>query len=264
MNITLDLSKGQLSKLRNGHGIRISPTMLGSGVEMIIDPMTYHNISKKMERGKGVVIKLGSNEIEMNKMEGTGLFAGSGNQSGKISRVKKAGKWTGYVNDTARMGIDTAAYGYKEYQKAKNPIGSKVKSWFGGGDMDQDVEGGKISMSAIKQSYNKNVKNTKLGKALKETAGNAIGQVYDTGTNMIGNTRHLSGIADALKKSKKGNISKLTQLTGLGLKLQGEGMKDARYRRPITLGNGMRMSGGACNGCGMEYNDKFIFENVSL
>ncbi len=47
MNITLDLSKGQLSKLRNGHGIRISPTMLGSGVEMIIDPMTYHNISKK-------------------------------------------------------------------------------------------------------------------------------------------------------------------------------------------------------------------------
>jgi hypothetical protein len=41
--------------------------------------------------------------------------------------------------------------------------------------------------------------------------------VYDTGTNMIGNTKHLSGIADALKKSKKGNISKLTQLSGLGL-----------------------------------------------
>ena len=43
-------------------------------------------------------------------------------------------------------------------------------------------------------------------------------------------------------------------------------MTDARYRRPITMGNGMRMSGGAmsCKGCGMEYNDKFIFENVSL
>ena len=76
MNITLDLSKGQLSKLRNGHGIRITPTMLGSGVEMIIDPMTYHNISKKMDKGKGIVIKLGSNEIEMNKIQGTGLFSG--------------------------------------------------------------------------------------------------------------------------------------------------------------------------------------------
>ena len=32
MNIALDLSKGQLSKLRNGHGIRINPTMFGSGV----------------------------------------------------------------------------------------------------------------------------------------------------------------------------------------------------------------------------------------
>ena len=132
MNITLDLSKGQLSKLRNGHGIRISPTMLGSGVEMIIDPMTYHNMMKKLDKSKGVVIKMGSNEIQLNKMEGTGLFAGSGNQSGKISRVKKAGKWTGYVNDTARMGIDTAAYGYKEYQKAKNPIWfkSKVLVWW--------------------------------------------------------------------------------------------------------------------------------------
>jgi hypothetical protein len=40
MNITLDLSKSQLSKLKNGHGIRIGPAMFGKGVEMIIDPMT--------------------------------------------------------------------------------------------------------------------------------------------------------------------------------------------------------------------------------
>jgi hypothetical protein len=225
---------------------------------MIIDPMTYHNISKKMDRGKGVVIKLGSNEIEMNKMEGTGLFAGAGNKSGKISRVKKAGKWTGYVNDTARMGIDTGAYGYKKYQEAKNPIQSGVKKMFGFGDMNQDVEGGKLSMADIKQSYNKNVKNTKLGKALKETAGSALGRVYDTGTNMIGNTHHLGGVAAALKKGKKGNVSKLIGLSGLGLKLQGGEMKDARYRRPITMGNGM------CSGCGMEYNDKFLFSDQAL
>jgi len=261
MNITLDLSKGQLSKLRNGHGIRISPTMLGSGVEMIIDPMTYHNMMKKLDKSKGVVIKMGSNEIQLNKMEGTGLFSGSGNQSGKISRVKKAGKWRDFSNDTARMGIDTAKYGYEKYQEAKNPVQSGLKKMFGFGDM----EGGMISMSDVKKSYNKNVKNTKLGKALRETAEKGLGQVYDTGTEMIGNTRHLGGIANVLKKGKKGNISKLTQLSGLGLKLQGDGvMKDARYRRPITMGNGMRMSGGTCNGCGMEYNDKFIFENVAL
>jgi hypothetical protein len=227
--------------------------------------MTYHNISKKMDKGKGIVIKMGSNEIEMNKMEGTGLFAGSGNQSGKISRVKKAKKWRDFSVDTAKQGIDTAKYGYEKYQEATNPVQSKLKKMFGFGmEMNQDVEGGKLSMADIKKSYNKNVKNTKLGKALKETAETALGQVYDTGVVQIGNTRHLSGIADALKKGKAKNASKLTQLSGLGLKLQGGEMKDARYRRPITMGNGMRMGGGMCTGCGMEYNDKFIFENVAL
>ena len=93
-----------------------------------------------------------------------------------------------------------------------------------------------------------------------------IGDVYDKGTEMIWNTRHLKGISDVLKKSKKGYLSKLTQMSGLGLKLQGDGvMRDARFRKPITLGNGMRMSGGACHSClGSGMNDKFIFENVAL
>ena len=42
-------------------------------------------------------------------------FKGAGNASGKISRIKKAKKWTGFADDTLRKGIDTAAYGYKEY-----------------------------------------------------------------------------------------------------------------------------------------------------
>jgi hypothetical protein len=89
--------------------------------------------------------------------------------------------------------------------------------------------------------------------------------VYDTGIIQIGNTRHLGGVADALKKSKNGNISKLTQLSGLGLKLQGDKvMKDARFRKPITLGNGMRMGGGSCKGCGMKYNENLIFESIAL
>ena len=59
-------------------------------------------------------------------------LTGSGNASGKISRIKKAKKWTGFADDTLRKGNDTAAYGYKEYKKAKNPISSKITSMFGG------------------------------------------------------------------------------------------------------------------------------------
>ena len=253
MNITLDLSKAQLSKLRNGHGIRINPTMFGSGVDLIIDPMTYHNMAKKLDKGKGVVIKMGSNEIEMNKMEGTGLFAGAGNKSGKISRHKKATKWRDFSNDTARMGIDTAKYGYEQYQEAVNPLKSKMKKLFGGeleSESESEVEGGKISFKGIKKAYNKNVKNTKLGRALKGSAEKGIDNLYDKGVVKIGNTRHLGKVADFLKKNKKGNVAKLNQMSGLGLRLQ--------------QGKGMRLSGGTCRMCGGSMNDKFIFSDQSL
>ena len=160
MNVSLDLSPGQLSKLRNGHGIRVSRAMFGSGVDMIIDTMTFNNLMKKLERGKGAVISMSGAEIEQNKMEGTGLF-GSGNKSGKISRIKKARKWRDFSNDTARMGIDTAKYGYEQYQSAKNPLKSEGKKaiqglskMFGG-----EMEGGGL-FDDIKKGYNKKVKNS--------------------------------------------------------------------------------------------------------
>ena len=255
MNITLDLSKAQLSKLRNGHGIRISPAMFGSGTDLIIDPMTYHNMAKKLDKGKGAVITMGSNEIEMNKMEGTGLFAGAGNKSGKISRSKKAKKWRDFSDDTLRKGIDTAKYGFDKYQEAVNPLKSKFKKLFGGeleseSEEEMEVEGGKISFKGIKKAYNKNVKNTKLGRALKGSAEKGIDNLYDKGVVKIGDTKHLGKVADLLKKNKKGNVAKLNQMSGLGLRLQ--------------QGQGLRMSGGTCEMCGGSMNDKFLFQNQAL
>jgi hypothetical protein len=48
------------------------------------------------------------------------------------------------------MGIDTAKYGYDKYKEATNPVQSGLKKMFGFGDLEQDVEGGKISMADIK------------------------------------------------------------------------------------------------------------------
>jgi len=235
--------------------------MFGSGTDLIIDPMTYHNMAKKLDKGKGAVITMGSNEIEMNKISGTGLFAGAGNKSGKISRIKKAHKWRDFSDDTLRKGIDTAKYGYEQYQEAVNPLKSEGKkalkglSKMFGGELeseseDDEVQGGKISFKGIKKAYNKNVKNTKLGKALREGAEKGIDNLYDKGVVKIGNTRHLGKVADLLKKNKKGNVAKLNQMSGLGLRLQ--------------QGKGMRLSGGTCEMCGGSMNDKFIFSDQSL
>ena len=62
--ISIDASKGQLSKLRNGHPVRIKK---GSGFNVIVHPNTYHLVSRAFARNKGVQLKLSNEEIEANR-----------------------------------------------------------------------------------------------------------------------------------------------------------------------------------------------------
>jgi hypothetical protein len=241
MNVSLNLSPGQLSKLRNGHGIRIMPKMVGSGVDIIIDPMTFHNLSKKLNKGKGAVFKMGPAEINMNKMEGSGLFAGAGNKSGKINRFKKAEKWRDFAGDTVDRGLDLGKKGLSLYQQATSPM----KRLFGG---EMDMEGGNLFTDA-KNAYNKNVKNTAVGKAIRNTARQGLSLGYDAGTKLLDKSKYTKPIATIGRNQKGAVIDKAMKLSGLGLKLSGDGM---------------RLSGGRCCGCGMSYNDQFLFGNQAL
>ena len=81
--------------------------------------MIFNNMMKKLERGKGAFISMSGADIENNKVEGTGLFAGAGRTSGKISRIKKARKWRDFAGETVRDGIDLGRYGYDHYREAK-------------------------------------------------------------------------------------------------------------------------------------------------
>jgi len=98
-----------------------------------------------------------------------------------------------------------------------------------------------------------------------------------------------------MKDAKGSNVKRLTGYTGLGLRVSGDGkmkkksdfrfavekrpdlleLRPAVEMRPAVMprrkfdpsqlkhGNGLRMSGGMCQGCGM-MNDHFIFANASL
>jgi hypothetical protein len=114
------------------------------------------------------------------------------------------------------------------------------------------MEGGKLSLSGIKKTYNSKIKNSKLGTALRKTTGNILGDVYDKSENELGKNKYTKPISEYMRDEKTGNVDKLTKLSGVGLRLQG---------------NGMRLSGGKCCGiCGSGINmdDKFIFGNQSL
>jgi len=243
MNVSLNLSPGQLSKLRNGHGIRIGPHMVGSGVDIIIDPKTFHNLSKKLNNGKGAVFKMGPAEINMNKMEGSGLFAGSGNKSGKINRFKKATSWRDFAGDTVDRGLDLGKKGVSLYQQATNPM----KKLFGG-EMENEMDGGNI-FSDVKKAYNKNIKNTKAGEALRGVARKGLSTGFDAGTNLLNKSKYTKPIATIGRNQKGAIVDRAMKLSGLGLRVYGDGL---------------RMSGGMCSGCGAMMNDKFLFANQAL
>ena len=99
----------------------------------------FNKAKKQLDDYTSGVRKSKPTKAMLNILEKQGVISkiedeltGSGNKSGKISRIKKAKKWADFSDDTLRKGIDTAAYGYKEYKKATNPITAKITSMFGG------------------------------------------------------------------------------------------------------------------------------------
>lgn len=62
--ISIQGSKAQKSKLRNGHKVRIKH---GKGFNVIVSPNTYHVVSRAFLRNKGVSLQLTPDELAMNK-----------------------------------------------------------------------------------------------------------------------------------------------------------------------------------------------------
>ena len=65
--ITIDASPRQLSKLRNGHKVRVKK---GEGFNLVVSPATYHRMSRTFTKAKGVDVQLSPEEIEYNKAYG--------------------------------------------------------------------------------------------------------------------------------------------------------------------------------------------------
>lgn len=77
--INITASGKQLSKLRNGHRVRVKPAMKGEGIGVIVSPETYNALTKTFRKGKGAELALSPPEIMANKevapeMEGQGIF----------------------------------------------------------------------------------------------------------------------------------------------------------------------------------------------
>jgi hypothetical protein len=77
--VHISASPKQLSKLRNGHKVRVKPVMEGEGFNLLIDPSRLDLFTRTFNRGKGLEISLTPQEIAVNQeaspqMSGSGIF----------------------------------------------------------------------------------------------------------------------------------------------------------------------------------------------
>ena len=99
--VRVQISPKQMSKLRNGHKVRIKkPSMEGSGINLIVSPENFSLVNKAFTRNKGSEIILSPQEILANReqapmMEGEGIF-GKKFDKGVESALGKTGKKVAY------------------------------------------------------------------------------------------------------------------------------------------------------------------------
>ncbi len=98
----------------------------------------------------------------------------------------------------------------------------------------------------------------------------AIGDVYDRGAKELGKNKYGKPVSQYVKDAKGSNVKRLTGLTGLGLRVAGDGkmkrpsMAELQKIRPAVMPRPTVMPGGACKMCGGSMNDKFLFADIAL
>jgi len=93
--IKFSASPKQLSRLRNGHKVRVKPAVEGMGFSsLIVSPGKFDIITRAFGRGKGSEIQLSAPELVENQeaspaLEGSGIFGKAGDKVMKKLGVKK-------------------------------------------------------------------------------------------------------------------------------------------------------------------------------
>jgi hypothetical protein len=96
--IDVSASPAQLSRLRNGHRVRVHHGAIrGEGIVLLVDPAKFSQMTRSFARGQAATISLSPEEVQANQesaeeLGGSGLFAG-GSVSKKLKKgFNKAGK----------------------------------------------------------------------------------------------------------------------------------------------------------------------------
>lgn len=175
--IEVDVSKKQMSRLRNGHSVRVKkPMMKGKGVCLIVDPMRFDTVSRSFAKNKGAQVKLEPREILANykkmdlpddapvEMKGSGIFDDL--KKGGKKLLKKVGRETlGVVKDYAGELAGTAAasaataglayFGQPELAPVALPLAYKAGETLGKYGVDKTEQKMRDQIQRNRQPHNR-------------------------------------------------------------------------------------------------------------
>ena len=132
------LSATQISKILNGHSVRVSA---GNGHDVELSKEQIKKFAKAHQTGKAMTLAMDPYQIQNHQfLRGSGNVKKTGKDSAKrliisgtdrairamegssVNRLKKAQRWTGFANSTLRDGIDTAGKAARVYYDSTNPM----------------------------------------------------------------------------------------------------------------------------------------------
>lgn len=101
------LSPKQLSKLRNGHKVRVYRPIEGMGMPLFVSPMNYNQMTRSFNKDSGTTIYLTPEELDTNRsVEGGALFGKKFKKSMKsIGKALSSPTAVEIYKDTAKVAI---------------------------------------------------------------------------------------------------------------------------------------------------------------
>ena len=131
------LSSTQISKILNGHSVRISA---GNGHDVELSKEQFKKFARAHQSGKGMTLTMDPFQMQNHQyLRGSGNVKKTAKGSAKrlivsatdrlirsmegssVNRLKKAQRWEQFANATIRDGIDTAGKAARVYYDSTNP-----------------------------------------------------------------------------------------------------------------------------------------------
>lgn len=211
------MSGGALSKLRNGHPCRCAlAEKKGEGVSCIMGEGKIKDMIKAGKRGAKKTMALTKEELEENKVKGTGIMAGGRIKVGKV--LKKIGK-SKFVQDGKKAALNELASAAKEGLKDSGvPAGLADKAVDMIEKKADKASGGKIRIKkALKKAHaGRKLQNTIGRSDVQDAIGSTVGIAAGAAATALGQPEAAPFIAAYTEQGTKKGL-KAGSKAGRGL-----------------------------------------------